>query len=94
VYNQVYKSEAIMTDFVRTQILLEKKQRIQLDNLAADKGIPFSELVRDFLDAQIRIHTYDEMRRAAAQLYNDYANDENLTAMTGLDGEEFIHGSL
>jgi hypothetical protein len=92
VYNQVYKSEAIMTDYVRTQVLLEKKQRIELDKIAGDMGIPFSELVRDFLNAQIRLRTYAEMRHAAEQLYNDYANDKELTAMTALDGEEFSNG--
>ena len=81
-----------MTDYVRTQILLEKKQRIQLDKIAEAMGIPFSELVRDFLNAQLRIRQYEEMRRAAEQLYSDYANDADLTAMTTLDGEEFING--
>jgi antitoxin component of RelBE/YafQ-DinJ toxin-antitoxin module len=80
-----------MTDFVRTQILLEKKQRNQLNKIAENMGIPFSELVRDFLNAQLRLRTYEEMRRAAEQLYSDYANDKDLTAMTALDGEEFIH---
>ena len=81
-----------MTDFVRTQILLEKKQRIQLDKIAEVMGITFSELVRDFLNAQLRLRTYEEMRRAAEQLYDDYAKDEELTAMAALDGEEFING--
>lgn len=81
-----------MTDYVRTQVLLEKKQRSQLDKIAGELGIPFSELVRDFLNAQLRLRTYAEMRRAAEQLYNEYANDENLTALTALDGEEFING--
>jgi hypothetical protein len=81
-----------MTDFVRTQVLLEKKQRTQLDKIAGDMGISFSELVREFLNAQLRLRTYDGMRQAAEQLYSDYANDEELTGMTALDGEEFING--
>ena len=81
-----------MSDLVRTQLLLEKKQRIQLDKIAEEKGISFSELVREFLDAQLRVRTYEEMRHAAEQLYGDYANDEELTAMTALDGEDFING--
>ena len=81
-----------MTDFVRTQILLEKKQRIQLDKIAENMGITFSELVRDFLNAQLRLRTYEEMRRAAEQLYTDYATDADLTALNSLDGEEFING--
>jgi hypothetical protein len=81
-----------MSDLIRTQLLLEKKQRIQLDKIAVEKGISFSELVREFLEAQLRVRTYEEMRRAAEQLYGDYANDEELTAMTALDGEDFING--
>lgn len=91
VYNSVYQREVTMTDLVRTQVLLEKKQRIQLDTIAEELGIPFSQLVRDFLNAQLRLRTYENMRRAAQRLAHDYANDKNLTAMTALDGEEFIH---
>jgi hypothetical protein len=81
-----------MTDYIRTQVLLEKKQRNQLNKIAKEKGISFSELVRDYLNAQLRDRTYEEMRPAAEQLYNDYANDEELTAMTVLDGEDIISG--
>jgi len=80
-----------MVEYVRTQVMLDKKQRIQLNELAEKMGISFSEIVRDFLNAQLRIKTYEDMRHAAAQLYNDYASDENLTDMTALDGEDFIH---
>jgi hypothetical protein len=88
----VYKSKVAMSDYIRTQVLLERKQRIQLIKIAKDKGISFSELVRDFLNAQLRDHTYQEMRRAAEQLYTDYVNDEELKAMTALDGEDIIKG--
>ena len=37
-----------MTDYVRTQVLLEKKQRQQLDEIAEKSGISFSELVAQF----------------------------------------------
>ncbi len=80
-----------MPDFVRTQVLPEKRQRVQLDKIAEDMEISFSELVREFLDAQLRLRTYEEMRRAAEQLYEDYANDENLTDLTTLDGEDFLN---
>jgi hypothetical protein len=80
-----------MTDFIRTQVLLEKKQRLELDKIAEDMGISFSELVREFLNAQLRQRTYEDMRRAAENLYSDYAHDENLTALTDLDGEDFTH---
>ncbi len=80
-----------MTEYIRTQILLEKKQRKELDAIAGNAGISFSELVREYLDSQLRIHKYDEMRLAAEQLYSDYTLDKNLTEMTALDGEDFIN---
>jgi hypothetical protein len=80
-----------MADYIRTQVLLAKKQRNQLDEIARNAGISFSELVRDFLDAQLRIHTYEDMRHAAEQLCDDYTHDGSLTDMTALDGEDFIN---
>ena len=80
-----------MTDYIRTQVLLEKSQRQQLDEIAERTGVSFSELVRSFLDAQLRIRTYEEMRRVAEQIYADYATDEQLTGMTALDSEDFIN---
>lgn len=80
-----------MADYIRTQILLEKKQRNHLNEIAQNAGISFSELVRDFLDAQMRIRIYEDMRRAAEQLCDDYDNDANLTDMTALDCEDFIN---
>jgi hypothetical protein len=92
MYYYVDESEAVMSDLVRTQILLEKKQRSQLDKIAEEKGISVSELVRDFLNAQLRARAYEEMRVAAQQLYGDYVNDAELTATSALDGEDFING--
>lgn len=80
-----------MADYIRTQILLEKKQRDQLDEIAEKSGLSFSELVRDFLDAQLRVRTYEEMQRAAELLRGDYEQDEDLTALQALDGEDFLN---
>ena len=81
-----------MTDYIRTQILLEKKQRLQLDEIAEKEGISFSEVVRNFLNSQLQVHAYREMQRAAELLRDDYTNDSHLTDMTALDSEEFING--
>ena len=78
-----------MTDYVRTQILLEKEQRQALNEIAEQSGVTFSELVRNFLAAQIRLHTYAEMEHAAKLLYEDYASDNELTILTDLDTEDF-----
>lgn len=81
-----------MTDYLRTQILLEKKQREALNELAEKAGVSFSELVREMIDEQLRIRKYGEMRRAAEQLFNDYNNDGELTEFTALDSEDFLNG--
>jgi hypothetical protein len=64
-----------MAEYVRTQILLEKNQRDELDTLAQIAGISFSELVRDFLDVQLRSRTTEEMRRTGEQLGESYDQD-------------------
>ena len=78
-----------MTDTIRTQVLLGKKQRRQLDEIAKKTGISLSQLVRDFLDAQLRIRAYEEMKHAAQQLQDDYSNDSKLTDLTSLDDVDF-----
>jgi hypothetical protein len=80
-----------MTDYVRTQILLERKQRQQLDEIAEELGVSLSELVRNFLNAQLRQRTYEAMEQAAKLLYPDYERDEDLTAMTALDSEDVFN---
>ncbi len=81
-----------MSNYIRTQILLKKEQRDQLDEIARETGVSLSELVRDFLDSQIRHRTFEDMRRAAQKLRHEYVNDNSLTDMTALDGEDFING--
>jgi predicted DNA-binding ribbon-helix-helix protein len=80
-----------MTDYIRTQILLEKEQRKQLREIAERDGVSFSELVRDLLDLQLRSRAYEEMRHAAEQLCGDYSKDKQLTDMSALDGEDFLN---
>jgi hypothetical protein len=80
-----------MSDLVRIQILLEKRQRYELDEIAEKEGKSFSELVRTFLDAQLRERKYSEMRAAAEQLVSDYAEGSGLVDLTSLDSEDFIH---
>lgn len=79
-----------MTELIRTQILLEKKQRQQIKEIAERYGVNFSELVRSFLDAQILAATYADMQQAATRLLNDYTDNADLTELTVLDGEDFL----
>lgn len=79
-------------DYVRKQIILEKEQSDQLRKIAIHEGISFSELVRNFLNAQLRARVYSEMEVSADNLITDYANDKELTEMTLLDGQNIIDG--
>ena len=78
-----------MNDLVRTQILLERKQRYELDEIAEKEGVSFSEVVRKLLEAQLRQRKYAEMRLAAEELRDEYSVGGELTDMTALDGEDF-----
>ncbi len=80
-----------MSDLVRIQILLEKRQRTELDEIAGKEGKSFSELVRSFLNAQLRERKYAEMRLAADQLLPDSEEGGDLADMTSLDSEDFIN---
>jgi DNA-directed RNA polymerase delta subunit len=80
-----------MFDLVRTQVLLDTTQREQLHQIAKETGRSFSEMVREFLAAQLRLRTYEEVRQATQLLYQDYAHDGELVALTALDGEDFLN---
>jgi hypothetical protein len=77
-------------DYVRKQVILEKEQSDLLRKIAKDDGVSFSELVRNYLNLQLRLHTYKEMEKAATRLVADYKQDNNLTSMTSLDSEDFV----
>jgi hypothetical protein len=80
-----------MSELVRIQILLEKQQRDELNAIAKKEKKAFSELVRSYLDAQLLQLKYSKMRQAAELLQQDYAEGRDLTQMTSLDSEDFIH---
>jgi Arc/MetJ-type ribon-helix-helix transcriptional regulator len=80
-----------MSDLVRTQILLDKNQRLELDEIADREGKSFSEVVRSLLAAQLHQRKYEEMRLAAEQLAADYGQDGELSDLTALDGEDFLN---
>ena len=79
-----------MSELIRTQILLDKKQKVELDEIAREEGKSISELVRSYLNTQLRQEKYTKMRRVAEELENDYMSGSELTATTSLDAEDFI----
>ena len=79
-----------MTSLVRTQILLDKNQREELNQIAEKEGKSLSELIREYLQIQLRKEKYKAMRAAAEQLKADYEAGSDLTNLTLLDSEDFI----
>ena len=74
---------------VRTQIILREEQRQVLAEIAKQENRSISNLIREFLDEQIRVHEERQMFKAAELLKEDYMNDQELTLFTALDSEEF-----
>lgn len=74
---------------VRTQIILREEQRKVLAEIAKQENRSISNLIRGFLDEQIRVHEERQMFKAAELLKEDYMNDQELTVFTALDSEEF-----
>ncbi len=74
---------------VRAQIILREEQRKVLAEIAKQENRSISNLIRGFLDEQIRVHEERQMFKAAELLKEDYMNDQELTVFTALDIEEF-----
>lgn len=72
---------------VRTQIILEETQHQTLVQIARQQRRSLSDLVRAWLDEQLRLHEQRQMSQAAELLRQDYLVDDELTAFTALDGE-------
>ena len=74
---------------VRTQIIIEEEQRKILGKIAKQEKRSISDLIREFIDEQLRLREERQMLRAANLLKKDYVNDKELTVFTALDSEEF-----
>ena len=74
---------------IRTQILLEPEQHEILKEMAQNEKRSVSEIVREMLSHQIKEHHRQRLSLAARELLADYQVDQDLTAFTALDGEDF-----
>jgi predicted DNA-binding ribbon-helix-helix protein len=72
---------------IRTQITLEELQHKTLVQIARQEKRSLSDLVREFLNEQLRLHQQRRLAQAAELLRNDYLTDSELTAFAALDGE-------
>jgi len=73
----------------RAQILLEPEQHEALVRIARQEKRSLSDVVREMLDQQLSERKKEELAAAAQALLQDYTEDEELTAFTALDVEEF-----
>ncbi|HOM68137.1 MAG TPA: DUF6290 family protein [Brevefilum fermentans] len=73
----------------RVQILLDPEQKQILKKIAKQENRNFSELVRNMLDEQINKHLRTQLAAAAQALRDDYEADQELTAFTAVDGDDF-----
>jgi hypothetical protein len=74
-----------MSDLVRIQTLLPKKQRDELREIARREGKSLSELIREFLSAELRNKKYTEMRLAAEQLLAEYEEGGPMGGLTSMN---------
>ena len=74
---------------VRTQILLNEDQCKALKKIAMQEERSLSDLLREFVNAQLLLREERRMSKAAELLKENYLHDNELTAFAELDGEEF-----
>ena len=74
---------------IRTQLILKEDQRRALERLAREQARSVSEVVREMIDAQLRVENERRLRSAAESLRDEYLKDPELTAFSVLEGEAF-----
>ena len=73
----------------RIQFLIPESPKEFLDAVAESEGLSFSALVREiFAEYQQRM-AEKELEEAARSLYEEYETNEELTALTAIDGDDF-----
>ena len=74
----------------RVQIILTQPQKQFLDETAAAEGVSISALVRRIVTAYQHDLQERQLAQAARTLTAAYTGDEDLTAFSALDGEDFV----
>jgi hypothetical protein len=72
---------------VRKQIILKEGQKRALEKLAHEQARSVSEVVREMIDAQLRLDRESQLNDAAERLREDYLNDPELTAFSAIEGD-------
>ena len=76
--------------FKRIQFLIPETQKHFLDSVAKEANLSFSALVREIFAEYQKKMIEKELEKAALALYDEYKTNEELTAFTALDGEDFL----
>lgn len=74
---------------VRTQIILKEGQKRALEKLAHEQALSVSEVVREMIDARLRLDRERQLKDAAEKLRKDYLSDPELTAFSAIEGDAF-----
>lgn len=74
----------------RVQVLISEPQKKFLNQTAAKQGLSLSALVRNMVESYRRQLLERELQEAAKSLYSEYQANEELTAFSSLDGEDFV----
>ena len=74
----------------RFNIFLSRYLKDQLTAAANQKGISRSAYIRSALEMAIQMEKESTLQKAVRELAPIYETDQDLTAFTALDGEEFI----
>ena len=74
----------------RIQFLIPENQKFFLDSVAQRENLSFSALVREIFAEYQKTIIEKELEEAALALYNEYETNDELTACTALDGEDFL----
>lgn len=73
----------------RLNILISEEQYCQLSEAAEKYRVSRAAFIRRAVERELERREEEELARAAADLAELYETDEELTALTALDGEDF-----
>ena len=74
----------------RIQILLDPCDRQELEKLAKEANKSMSGIIRDLIRDYVSRQKRLKLRRAAELMENEYQVNDDLTAFSALDNEDFI----
>ncbi|MBW6474297.1 MAG: ribbon-helix-helix protein, CopG family [Anaerolineaceae bacterium] len=74
----------------RIQVLLDPWDRQELEKLAKEANMSMSGIIRDLIRDYVSRQKKIKLRKAAELMENEYRVNDELTAFSALDSEDFI----